>query len=259
METTYLDKKNYIELYRKQAGEDRKTHGKKLVYLFLATIVAGLGIGIVLSLVFGDTFVGEILIQLISFFITLYSTKYILSLIDDEKPTFQEVWETFTWKQFGYGLLAYILMVIAIYAGLILLIVPGIILSYMFFITVPIVADKETQPIEALRESKRLTGGYKMRIFLTTLSVTIHYYALPIFAILLGIIAVTTGIGWLAGVLFAIAFGLGIYASFALMTLVPRIYRDLQAIKGLVASEPKEVVLEEEVEVVDEIEYKEEK
>ena len=254
-----LDKKNYIELYREQAGKDRTQLGKKLVYLFLATLLAMFGVGIVVSIVFGDNAFSELLIQLVSFFVTLYSMKYLLNLVDGKETSFQGVWESFTWKQFGYGLLAYVLMSIAILAGYLLLIVPGIILTYMFAMVVPTIADNTTKPLEALKESRRLTQGYKMKIFLTTLSVAIHYYALPIFAVLLGVIAGMMGIIWLAGILFAVAVGFGIYASFALMTLVPRIYRDLELIKGAKESEPAVVVAEESVETEDQTEYTEEK
>ena len=58
-------------------------------------------------------------------------------------------------------LAASVVVGLAIGAGFILLIVPGIIFALMFMFTTFIVVDREAGPIEAMKESKRITYGYK--------------------------------------------------------------------------------------------------
>lgn len=61
------------------------------------------------------------------------------------------------WKYFA----ATIVVGIAMILGLILLIVPGIIFALMFMFTTFIVIDRELGPIEAMKESMRITRGHK--------------------------------------------------------------------------------------------------
>ncbi|MFO7810377.1 MAG: YciC family protein [Candidatus Delongbacteria bacterium] len=60
---------------------------------------------------------------------------------------------------------AMIVMSILISIGTILLIIPGIILSYMLILTPFLIIDKNMGAFEAMGESMRLTKGYKMDIF----------------------------------------------------------------------------------------------
>lgn len=66
-------------------------------------------------------------------------------------------------KFVNFGLLSIILMVVLPIA-FILLIVPGIILSLMFQFAPYLVMDKGMGPIEALKESARITSGYKWKL-----------------------------------------------------------------------------------------------
>ena len=61
------------------------------------------------------------------------------------------------WKFLG----ATILTGLAIILGLVLLIVPGIIFMLMFMFVMFIVIDRELGPVEAMKESARITRGYK--------------------------------------------------------------------------------------------------
>jgi uncharacterized membrane protein len=61
------------------------------------------------------------------------------------------------WKYLG----ASILFALTIALGFVLLIVPGIIFSLMFMFTTFIVIDRELGPIEAMKESNRITYGHK--------------------------------------------------------------------------------------------------
>jgi uncharacterized membrane protein len=81
---------------------------------------------------------------------------------------------------------ASILLMLAIAAGFILLIVPGIIFALMFMFTTFIVIDREFGPIDAMKESRRITHGYKWKLLgLSLLLVLIN---------LLGLAALVVGL-----------------------------------------------------------------
>ena len=61
------------------------------------------------------------------------------------------------WKYLGASILAWL----AFALGLVLLIVPGIIFGLMFMFATILVIDRELGPIEAMRESNRVTRGHK--------------------------------------------------------------------------------------------------
>lgn len=75
---------------------------------------------------------------------------------------------------------------LAVLAGLILLIVPGIIFALMFMFTTFIIIDRELGPIEAMKESARITRGHKW---------TLLGFALVLLLInLAGILALVVGL-----------------------------------------------------------------
>lgn len=242
MNTTFLDKKDAVKLFIKQASEDRKNLWKPILILAIVNIVAGIAFGLVSSLIFGGSIIAEILLQLFGFFASIYSIKFLLNLIDTGESSVVETLKGFTGKQLLYALGAYVLMTLATFGGYILLIVPGIIISYMLMLTIFIGAEDAIKPVAALKESRRLTDDYKMKIFTTSLSVGIHFMVIPIVALFFMVLSqVLGGPIWLTGIFIAVAIVFGVYAQFAYATLLPRIYRDLQNIKG---SETDEEVIE---------------
>lgn len=62
-------------------------------------------------------------------------------------------------------ILAEILALIAVVVGMVLLVVPGIIVAVGFFFVPYIIIDKKLGPIEALKDSWRLTKGHKLNLF----------------------------------------------------------------------------------------------
>ena len=64
------------------------------------------------------------------------------------------------WKYLGASILAWL----AFALGLLLLIVPGIIFGLMFMFATILVIDRELGPIEAMRESNRVTRGHKWNL-----------------------------------------------------------------------------------------------
>ena len=57
--------------------------------------------------------------------------------------------------------------------GLILLVVPGVIVSYMLLYVGYLIIDRNLGPIEALKESKVVTDGSKWHLFLFSLAVAL--------------------------------------------------------------------------------------
>jgi uncharacterized membrane protein len=86
------------------------------------------------------------------------------------------------WKYLG----ASILYALAIVVGLVLLVVPGIILALMFMFTTFIVIDRGLGPIEAMKESNRITYGHKWTLLGFTLMLVLIN--------LLGVLALVVGL-----------------------------------------------------------------
>jgi len=68
-------------------------------------------------------------------------------------------------KWFVNVLVAELLVGLAVLIGLPFLIVPAIIIALGLFVTIPLVVDRDMGAIDAMKESWRLTNGYKGTIF----------------------------------------------------------------------------------------------
>jgi uncharacterized membrane protein len=79
-----------------------------------------------------------------------------------EAAKLEDLWHS---KPFWKFFFASILSGLAVGIGIILLIVPGVILALMFLFVKYIVIDRELGPIEALKESRRITAGHKWQLF----------------------------------------------------------------------------------------------
>ena len=86
------------------------------------------------------------------------------------------------WKYLGM----YLLVALVIAAGLILLIVPGIIFALMFMFAPLIVIERELGPIDAMKESNRITRGHKWPL--------LGLVALLILINVLGVLALVVGL-----------------------------------------------------------------
>ena len=89
------------------------------------------------------------------------------------------------------------LMIGAIWVGFLFGIIPGIVISYAWFIAVILFVDKDMSALEALRESNKLTYGNKMRIF------GIEILLIVVLCVALGIISGIFSIGhigWLQSI-----------------------------------------------------------
>jgi uncharacterized membrane protein len=153
-------------------------HRVLLITFIVSTISSSLfaprGEGGLLSIV--DFFV-QILISLslMSFFLKAYENVEQVKIMDAWNPNQYLAY-------LGISLLLGIIMVV----GYILLIVPGVIATVMFLAAPYLVVDKKMGPIEALKESKKLTEGKRMQLF---------YFVLAILGInLLGTLALGIGL-----------------------------------------------------------------
>ncbi len=82
---------------------------------------------------------------------------------DIENVRLMDLWHPYPfWKYTGSTVLFGIVFLV----GIILLVVPGIIWSIMFGFAGYLVIDKQMRPIEAFKQSKRITYGYKWELFL---------------------------------------------------------------------------------------------
>lgn len=86
------------------------------------------------------------------------------------------------WKYLGMS----ILLALAVAAGLILLIVPGVIFALMFMFAPFIVIERELGPIDALKESNRVTRGHKWTL--------LGLVGLLILINILGVLALVVGL-----------------------------------------------------------------
>ena len=97
-------------------------------------------------------------------------------------------------RPFWKFLAAEILTGLIVLVGLILLVIPGVILMLMYLFVPYLVIDKELGPIEALKESARITRGFRLELLLLFLIAFVLniFGALALLAGLLVSIPVTT-------------------------------------------------------------------
>lgn len=87
-----------------------------------------------------------------------------LKINDNQPASFKDLFAY--WKFLGKYLLGVLLCVLIVAAGLILLIIPGIILAIRFQYFSYFIVDKNLGPIEALKHSWRITKGNTFNLFL---------------------------------------------------------------------------------------------
>jgi uncharacterized membrane protein len=117
-------------------------------------------------------------------FVSMGVTAFYLAAHDNpDSVSLSSLWHPRPfWKFLG----ASILLGLAIAIGIILLIVPGIIFSLMFLFTTFIVIERELGPIEAMKESNRITRGHKWPLLGFVLVLTLIN--------LLGLLALVVGL-----------------------------------------------------------------
>ena len=130
----------------------------------LVAVASGVTSGIVSS--FGHDgvpqMIGSLINLVISTLIGMGVTAFFLKAHDSlDAVQSADLWHP---KPFWSYLATRLLLGVVVVIGLILLIVPGFILGLMFMFSAYIVIDKGLGPIEAMKESKRITDGHKWNL-----------------------------------------------------------------------------------------------
>ncbi|MDX1530465.1 MAG: hypothetical protein R3362_02970 [Rhodothermales bacterium] len=131
---------------------------------------------------------GDNVLSLISFVIAgpLLAGGYaiLLRLHRGEPTSFSELFDGF--QEFGRAFGVYALYVIAVFVGLLLLVVPGIVLAVGLWPAFFLVMEDDLGVVDTLREAWELTRGYRGQLFL--LGVVLFLF------VLLGLLALIIGI-----------------------------------------------------------------
>ncbi len=129
-------------------------------------------------------FIIQICSTAVNMIMTLGITRIGLKVYAGEKFDVSEMFESY--NLFLKYFLASILYILAVLAGLVLLIVPGIILMIRMGLYTYLIVDKQMGPVEALKESMRLTKGNAFNLFL--------FWFLLLGVLLLGVLALIVGV-----------------------------------------------------------------
>lgn len=104
---------------------------------------------------------------ILSIVLTVGIIKLALIQIDGQKTELEELFTNY--KKAWHYFLASLLVGLIVFAGFILLIVPGIIWALKYQFVPYLIVDKNLGILEAMRESSRITTGFKWRLFLFNL------------------------------------------------------------------------------------------
>jgi uncharacterized membrane protein len=131
------------------------------------------------------TGIGSIVNIILSTFVSMGVTAFYLAAHDrPDTVDLTSLWHPQSfWKFFGTSILVGLVVVV----GFILLIVPGIIFSLMFMFATFIVIDRGLGPVEAMKESNRITRGHKWPL-LGLLLVLVLINLLGILALVVGLL-----------------------------------------------------------------------
>jgi uncharacterized membrane protein len=106
--------------------------------------------------------IGSFINFVLGTFVAMGVTAFFLKAHDStETVESKELWHP---QPFWLFLATKLLTGVVVVLGIILLIVPGIIFGLMFMFAQYIVIDKEIGPIEAMKESKKITDGHKWNL-----------------------------------------------------------------------------------------------
>jgi len=129
-----------------------------------------------------------LLVLLISGPMQLGFAIFSLNVARQNNPQLSNLFDGF--QSFGNVLLSYLFIALATLAGLILLVVPGIIVALGLSMTYYILAeDRSLTATEALKKSWEMMDGHKMRLFGLVLRF-IPWYLLTIFTLFIGLLFV---------------------------------------------------------------------
>ena len=166
---------------------------------FIEKPIDSIGIKAVLGIAF----------QIVNWYLTFNALGVSLKLIDEKEVTYADFWRpqnnfwfyvlaTLLYGLFSSGVALPFLIPGAILdslpllaVGVLLLIFPGVIIGLMFMFYGYVMIEQKRGPIEALKESKRLTAGVKWDLFLFSL-LALGLNLLGVLALILGVLVTMT-------------------------------------------------------------------
>jgi uncharacterized membrane protein len=111
----------------------------------------------------------KLVVRVIGLLLGMVATRLSLDIFDTGRPDLSRLSDLLPLlPSYFIGKLLYGVMVMV---GLLLLIIPGFIVAYMFLYVGYLVVDRQLGPIEALQESRVVTSGVKLDLFLFSLVV----------------------------------------------------------------------------------------
>lgn len=165
----------------------RKSRAKLSPNWVIASLVCVL-YGLLVGVPSGLNTYGELLSFLLAGPLQLGIAIYFLNILNDRPASIENLIEGF--KPLLKVILIYIIISIATAIGIVLLIIPGIIIALGLSITYYILVENPELSIEeSLKESWRLTNGYKMELFVLHLRF-IPWYLLGLLCFGIGIFVV---------------------------------------------------------------------
>lgn len=160
---------------------------KHFWFLFLVAL-ATLVVSSIFSFDSGDDSMFSALLSLVGWivntFIQIGFIRILLKILNDERGGINDFLPS--WNMFWSVFLGQIIYGVIVFAGLILLIVPGIIWAIKYGQFLYLIVDKNLGPIEAIKESGRITSGEKGNLFL--------FYLASFGVVILGLLALVVGL-----------------------------------------------------------------
>lgn len=149
------------ELFKKRPG-----------YLAAATLVALIASWVINAIatgIGGHSLVATFINVLLGTFVGMGTVAFALKAYEDPmKADIKDLWHP---QQYVNYLLATIIVGICVAVGLVLLIVPGVIVAIMFSMAKFLVIDRNLKPMDAVKESMRITEGSRLELFILLLGV----------------------------------------------------------------------------------------
>lgn len=181
---------------------------EKLGFFIVLALISIVVCGVFLALwaYFGNlesplVYVFVVLYYLVIFLLTIGWMKIVLGLTDGSEVAIADLFKH--WNVFLKYVAVSIVYAIVVYVGLFLFIIPGVIWSIKFMWAPWLVVDKGMGPIEAMKESSRMTMGMKWDLF--------AFYITMQIAVMLGMIP----------------FGLGLFVTIPMgMLATAKLYRE---------------------------------
>ncbi len=156
---------NRAELKQAAKAQIKGNIGMLFVITLLIGVIAGAA-SMLLNLIPGGSLVASIVITPA---LTLSLVRVYLNLLKGQKPA---VGDTFTgFDDFWSAFKVQFLVGIFTFLWALLFVIPGIIKSYSYSMSTYILAENKGKPaLECISESKQMTNGYKMDLFVLNLS-----------------------------------------------------------------------------------------